>query len=223
MRLEPSVNEATKQAQFTEYTAARLPWLRRVAYLLCQDWHRADDLVQSSVTKLYLNWDRVDRAGSPDGYVRAILVNTFLEEQRSPWWKRVVLRRDRDGAEPDARNGENGEAGRQPAAVMPDLDGALDLRRALAKLSSRHRTTLVLRYYCELSVMETAHLLGCSEGTVKSQTARALHVLRQLMGVVEPGAAPDRPGDPPASTGSGRAALTAPARTAATNHLTRSR
>lgn len=79
------MTEASRQVQFTEYAEARLPWLRRVAFLLCQDWHRADDLVQTSVTKLYLNWDRVDRTANPDGYVRTILVNTFLAEQRSPW------------------------------------------------------------------------------------------------------------------------------------------
>lgn len=174
------MNQATRQAQFTEYAAAKLPWLRRVAYLLCQDWHLADDLVQTSVTKLYLNWHRVDSAANPDGYARAILVNTFIQERRSPWWKRVVLQRDRDGVD---TAGPDEALARIPAPAAPDPDGAMDLRRVLPLLPAKQRATLVLRYYCELSVIETAELLGCSTGTVKSQTSRALDTLRRLMGV----------------------------------------
>lgn len=74
----------TRDAEFTEFVAARAPWLRKVAYLLCGDWHRADDLVQESVTKLYVRWSRLSRLENLDGYARTVLVNTFLAEQRSP-------------------------------------------------------------------------------------------------------------------------------------------
>ncbi|HEY3873655.1 MAG TPA: SigE family RNA polymerase sigma factor [Actinocrinis sp.] len=214
------MNQATRQAQFTEYAAAKLPWLRRVAYLLCQDWHRADDLVQTSVTKLYLNWHRVENAANPDGYARTILVNTFLEEQRSPWWRRVTLHRDRAGEDPA---GPDELLDRIPDPAVHDIDGAMDLRRALPHLAARQRTTLVLRYYCELSVVETAQALGCSTGTVKSQTARALEHLRRLMGVdgEDPGNAEPPPDGPPGHGGRAGSTPPAPGRDTPNNHVYR--
>ncbi|NBH03926.1 SigE family RNA polymerase sigma factor [Amycolatopsis sp. SID8362] len=151
---------------FTEYVTARAGWLRKVAYLLCGDWHRADDLVQTAITRLYANWPRASRAGNLDGYARRTLVNTFLAEQRTSWWRRVDLR----GAEHER--------------PMPgsDVEGALDLRAALDRLPGRQRATVVLRYFCDLPVAETARALGCSEGTVKSQTSKAVDALRELLG-----------------------------------------
>jgi DNA-directed RNA polymerase specialized sigma24 family protein len=80
---------ARRDAEFTEYVAARLTSLRRVAYLLCRDWDRADDLVQGAITKLYVHWGRA--AGHTDSYVRVILVREFLRERRSGWARRVRL------------------------------------------------------------------------------------------------------------------------------------
>lgn len=220
------MNQATRQAQFAEYAEARLPWLRRVAYLLCQDWHRADDLVQTSVTKLYLNWHRVENSANPDGYARKILVNTYLEEQRSPWWKLVTLHRDRAGEDPA---GPDELMDRIPDPAVHDLDGAMDLRRALPLLPTRQRTTLVLRYYCEQSVIETAQLLGCTTGTVKSQTSRALDNLRRLMGV-DAGSTEDTgedtdagppPADPPTQPDHAGPHLPSPRRGAPNNHVFR--
>jgi RNA polymerase sigma-70 factor (sigma-E family) len=152
-------------AGFTEYVTARAAWLRKVAYLLCGDWHRADDLVQSSITRLYAHWPRASRADNLDGYVRRTLVNTFLAEQRTSWWRRVDLRQnDQD-----------------PAAPGTDVEQALDLRAALERLPARQRATVVLRYFGDLPVAETARALGCSEGTVKSQTAKAVDALRELL------------------------------------------
>ncbi|MFJ9523725.1 SigE family RNA polymerase sigma factor [Kitasatospora sp. NPDC101801] len=153
-------------AEFAAYVAARSGWLRKVAYLLCADWHRADDLVQESITKLYVRWPRVRRVESVDAYARKVLVNTFLAEQRTSWWRRTdraaVLA---DGALPPAG----------------DLEAALDLQRALAALPPRQRATVVLRYYCDLSVDQTADALGCSPGNVKSQSARGLEALRRTL------------------------------------------
>lgn len=160
-RIEISVRDA----EFTEFVTARAPWLRRVAYLLCGDWHRADDLVQVAITKLYANWHRASRAVNIDGYARSTLVNTFLAEQRSPWRRRVVLRATEDGA----------------AAPQADLDAVLDLRAALAALPPRQRATVVLRYYCDLSVDDVARSMGCSTGNVKSQTARGIDALRRIL------------------------------------------
>jgi RNA polymerase sigma-70 factor (sigma-E family) len=155
-----------RDAHFTDYATARTPWLRKVAFLLCQDWHRADDLVQTTLTRLYVHWHRVARLESIDGYARAILVNAFLAEQRTVWWKRVSLRRE------------------PIDAAISDLDvaAAVDLREALAALPPRQRAVIVLRYYCDLSVDEAAAALGCAPGTVKSHTSRGLDTMRRALG-----------------------------------------
>jgi len=152
-----------RDAEYTEYVLARLEWLRRVAYLLCQDWHGADDLVQATITKLFTHWGRARVVDNLDAYVRTILVRTFIAERRSSWFRRVVL----PGYHED-----------RPAADH-DADARLDVREALATLPPRQRATLVLRFYCDLPVGQTADILGCSSGTVKSQTAKGLAALRR--------------------------------------------
>jgi RNA polymerase sigma-70 factor (sigma-E family) len=162
---------AETDAEFAEYIGARLPSLRRLALLLCHDWHRADDLVQASITKLYVHWHRARKATSVDAYARTIIVREFLYERRSAWARRVIL----GSLLPD-----------QPAPDH-DTDAAIDLRAAIAALPTRQRAVLVLRYYCDLNVEHSAEALGCSPGTVKSQTARALASLRrQLDGNTQP-------------------------------------
>ena len=159
--------ERGRDEEFREFDESRADWLRRVAFLLCSDWHRADDLVQETFTKLYVHWRRMRRAENPDGYARAVLVNTFLAEQRSPrlrWAARWQGRPVEDHPAPPA-----------------DPDASLDLRRALAAIPPRQRATLVLRYYHDLSVEQTADALGCSPGNVKSQTARGLQALRGVL------------------------------------------
>jgi RNA polymerase sigma-70 factor (sigma-E family) len=155
-----------RHAEFTEYVAARLSSLRRLAGALCQDWDRADDLVQATLTKLYVHWGRVRAATHPDAYARAVLVREFTHERRSVWEKRVSL---------------SGGVTDSPAAAV-DHDAVLDLRAAVAALPPRQRATLVLRYYCDLNVDQAAEILGCSPGTVKSQTARALEAVRRALG-----------------------------------------
>jgi len=156
---------AETDAEFAEYVGGRLPSLRRLAFLLCHDWHRADDLVQASITKLYVHWHSARKAASLDAYVRTIIVREFLHERRSAWARRVML----GSLLPD-----------QPAAYL-DADAAIDLRAAIAVLPTRQRAVLVLRYYCDLDVEQSAEVLGCSPGTVKSQTARALASLRRQL------------------------------------------
>src|SRR5512142_813752 len=82
---------SSRDEAFTEYFAARSHTMRATAYLLCGDWHRAEDLVQIAFTKLYVAWPRVSRRDSLDGYVRQIVVRTFLDERRLGWWRRVRL------------------------------------------------------------------------------------------------------------------------------------
>ncbi len=156
---------ARRDVEFTEYVQARLAWLRRLAYLLCQDWDSADDLVQAAATRLYVHWGQAKSADQIDGYVRRILVREFLRVRRSGWARRVVL------------------AGTVPDRVGPvhDHDVALDLRRAIVLLPPGQRATLVLRFYCDLSVDQAAQVLSCSPGTVKSQTAKGVGALRRML------------------------------------------
>lgn len=178
-------SKARRDAEFTGYVAGRLAAWRRVAYLLCQDWDRADDLVQGAITKLYIGWNRARAADHIDAYVHVVLVREFLGERRSGWSRRVTV----DGYLPDL-------PGRSE-----DHDSALDLRAALATLPRRQRATLVLRFYCDLNVDQTAHVLSCSPGTVKSQTAKGLRSLRLAL---EP-AISRSPGSGPASPTTGKA------------------
>ncbi len=156
---------AHRDAEFTEYVAARQAWLRRVAFLLCQDWDRADDLVQGAITRLYVHWGRARLVEHVDAYARTILVREFLSERRSQWARRVTL----PGRLPDL-----------PGAVTDDT-AVLDVRTSLAMLPPRQRAVLVLRFYCDLSVDHAAQVLGCSPGTVKSQTAKGLESLRRAL------------------------------------------
>ena len=82
---------ASRDAEYTEYVSARLPTLRRLAVVLCQDWQRADDLVQATITKLYVHWGRASAADHVNAYARAVLVREFVHERRSSWARRVSL------------------------------------------------------------------------------------------------------------------------------------
>jgi RNA polymerase sigma-70 factor (sigma-E family) len=155
----------SREAEYTDYVHARLPWLRRIAYRLTQDWQLADDLTQEAVTSLYTHWNRARDASSTDGYARTILVRAFIAGRRSAWTRHVQL----DGDYPEH------------AASATDYDALLDVRDALAALPPRQRATLVLRYCYGLPVDQTAKELGCSEGTVKSQTAKGLTALRRAL------------------------------------------
>lgn len=142
--------------------------LARLAYLLCGDRHLAEDLVQSCLVKLYRAWPRIESPDAVHGYARQVLLRCWLNECRRPWRRAE----SRTGIVPD-----QADDGADPAlGVGPDVKESL--RRALAEIPPRQRATVVLRYWSQLSVTETAAILRCSEGTVKSQTARGLAALR---------------------------------------------
>jgi len=164
------VLRSRRDAEFTEFVVARMSALRRVAYLLCQDWHRADDLVQVAITRLYANWHRASVMDHTEAYVRTILVREYLSERRSGWARRVSL----DGTVPEQ------------AGAQPDRDAMLDMNAALAGLPPRQRATIVLLFYCDLTVDQAANVLGCTPGTVKSQTAKGLGTLRHALEPAEP-------------------------------------
>lgn len=152
---------ATDEAGYREFVAHRMDGLRRTAFLLCGDWYTADDLVSTALLKLLRHWRRVATMAQPDAYVRRMLLRAYVDAKRRPW------RRERSvEALPD-----------RPQSTADPTDRVAILAQ-LAQLPPRRRAVIVLRYYCDLSVEETAAALGCSEGTVKSQTARALETLR---------------------------------------------
>ena len=163
--------KGSRDAEYTEYVQSRLPWLRRVAYLLCQDWQSADDLVQSAITRLYTHWGRARETASIDAYTRTIMVRVFISERRSAWSRRVTLFPEYYDTIP---------AHDDPPAP-PDHDARLVVRAALAALPPRQRATLVLRYYCDLTVEQTAQVMACSAGNVKSQSSRGLATLRHIL------------------------------------------
>jgi RNA polymerase sigma-70 factor (sigma-E family) len=151
-----------RDASYSEYVEFRLPVLRRLALLLCQDRHRAEDLVQQAVIRVYMHWAKASAADNTDAYVNAILVREFLHERRSGWARRVSV---------------TDQLPERPILTV-DRDGLMDLQAAVASLPPGQRAALVLRYYCDLNIDQTAAALGCSAGTVKSQTAKAIAALR---------------------------------------------
>lgn len=154
-----------RDASYVEFVTTRRDHLRRVAYALCGDWHRADDLVQTALVKLYVAWPRVRRTGSEEAYARTILVRASIDESRRPW------RRERPTeAVPDA-----------PAAAPLAVEERSALLDALHALPPQQRVAVVLRHWLGLSVAEAAKEMRISEGTVKSHTSRGLDALRSVL------------------------------------------
>jgi RNA polymerase sigma-70 factor (sigma-E family) len=151
--------------EYTEFVRARLARWRRTALLICGDWDLGDDVVQRTLTELYRKWPRLRHANNLDGLVRTMLVRRMVEERRSGW-ARVQLW----ASVPDRSASQPADPGERMALVA-----------ALRQLASRQRAVLVLRFFHDLTVEETAETLGCSTGTVKSQTARGLATLRRLL------------------------------------------
>lgn len=152
--------------EFSEYVVQRRAQLYRTAHLLCGDAHRAEDVVQNALARLYAAWPRVRKADSVDAYVRRAVVNSHLDETRRPW------RRERP-AEAEQLDG--------PAADATSVEDSDALWTALRGLPPGQRRVVVLRHYWGLSVEETAADLGISPGTVKSQTSDALARLRSVL------------------------------------------
>jgi RNA polymerase sigma-70 factor (sigma-E family) len=152
-------------AAFSDFVAARQTHLRRVAYALCGDWHRADDLLQTALTKLYVAWPRIRHGGGEEAYVRQIMVRANIDESRRPW------RRERPtDALPD-----------RPAAEPTAPEERSTLFDALQALPEQQRKVVVLRHWLGLSVRETAVELGINEGTVKSHSSRGLAALETVL------------------------------------------
>jgi RNA polymerase sigma-70 factor (sigma-E family) len=150
--------------EFVQFAEAVAPRLRRTAFLLCGDWHTAEDLAQTTLAKVFASWRRIRSGDAVTAYAMRTLLNTYLAESRK---KRLgELLTDRLPERPV-----------DPPA--PELRMAV--MAALATLPPRARAVVILRYWADQSVDQTAALLGCTPGNVKSQCARALDKLRLLL------------------------------------------
>lgn len=156
----------TAEEQFQAFVAASSRSLMRLAYLLTQDRHHAEDLVQSALLRAYRNWGRVGQVERPEAYVHKILVN-----ERRMWWRRRRVDESLRADVPD-------QPTRDVAIGVDDRDA---LWRELGRLPPRTRAVLVLRYWEDYSEGDTANLLGCSTGTVKSHASRGLRQLRAYL------------------------------------------
>lgn len=157
--------------EFEEFATARAPALYRAAWLLCGDHHRAEDLVQETLAKVYVRWMRRlgGRIDNPAAYAQTTLVRTFISARR--------------------RRSEH----ETPTGVLPDpgtADGDHDLRLSLAAaldgLEPLDRAVLVLRFLDDVSVADVAELLGISQGAVRNRSMRALQRLRDQLGTSLP-------------------------------------
>lgn len=153
------------EEEFTEYARVAAARLRRTAYLLCHDWYLAQDFTQTALAKLYVHWGRIRSRETPDAYARKVLLRVFLDHQRRGSSREVVVERPAERAAPDG----------QPELRATLLD-------ALRRIPPRDRAILVLRYWEDQSVGTVAELIGVSEATVKTQSARGLARLRALLG-----------------------------------------
>lgn len=151
---------------FRDFVAARSAALMRTAYLLQGDRASAEDLLQSALAKAYRHWSRLRRDGDPVAYVRAIMVN-----ERRSWWRRTACREVLGGEVPERPAPDEATGIAERDAVW----------RAVLALPPRTRAVLVLRYWEDLSEAQTADVLGCSVGTVKSQASRGLRRLQKAI------------------------------------------
>ena len=164
------MQDRERDREFEEFVLAQRGPLVRMARLLTAGDHAlAEDLVQTTLTRLYVAWPRVRRAGNPVGYARTSLTHAFVDERRRPHRRETPTDEVLDTTSYDADD--------VPAdAVLA----------ALRDLPPRQRAVVVLRHWLDLDVAETARLLSCSTGTVKSQNAKALDHLRAALEPITP-------------------------------------
>jgi RNA polymerase sigma-70 factor (sigma-E family) len=150
----------SRDLAFTEFATVVTPRLFRTALLMCGDWHLAEDLVQTTLGKLYVAWAKVERADVPEAYARGALTKTFLSHKRT------------------RRNAELPSVDLGADRAAPSTPDRMELLQALRQLDPLDRAVIVLRYWEDRSVRETAGEVGLSEGAVRTRATRALGRLR---------------------------------------------
>jgi RNA polymerase sigma-70 factor (sigma-E family) len=154
---------------FDEFVAANVEHLLRTAYLITWDAGDAEDLVQECLLKVARRWPRVRRMAQPRSYARRILVNLATDDARGRARRRGELEVEPASVDRPAQD------------LLAGLETRDELLDALARLTPRQRAVLVLRYFNDLTEAQTAEVLGCSPGTVKSNTSRGLARLREVL------------------------------------------
>jgi RNA polymerase sigma-70 factor (sigma-E family) len=160
-------NRAALDQEFTEFVAAATPRLRRTAYLMCRDWHLAQDLTQLTLAKMYASWARIQRTANVEAYSRRVLMNAIFDQRKRRSGAELVV------ADLPDRPGPGGES---------TAELHVTLMHALATLPVRDQAIVVLRHYEDHSVDTVAEILGVSASVVKMQTMRALGRLREMLG-----------------------------------------
>jgi RNA polymerase sigma-70 factor (sigma-E family) len=159
-------NTESDAESFTEYATTARAGLRRQAFLLCGDWHEAEDLVQDTLTNMYRRWPNVSRRGEMESYAHTALVHRFLSVRRQTRWRREIPH----PAPPDQLRTHDHAA-----------DDRISMLAWLRQLPPRQRAVIVLRFWEDLSIQQTAEAIGVSPGTVASQHHKALATLRQSL------------------------------------------
>ncbi|WP_326552039.1 SigE family RNA polymerase sigma factor [Micromonospora sp. NBC_01813] len=158
---------AARDEAFTAFVVDAAPRLRRIAYLMCRDWHLAQDLTQITFTRMYAAWARIWPAANLDAYSRRVLINAVADTMKRRSRTELVL------AEPP-----------EPGVVAPagSTELQVTLQRALAELPVRDRAVLVLRHWEDQSVDAVAEILGMTPSAVKMCSMRGLQRLRAALG-----------------------------------------
>lgn len=151
--------------EFVEFATATSPRLRRTAFMLCGDWHTAEDLVQTTLAKMFVSWHRISRRDAARAYATRTLVNVYLADRRLKRAQEVLT-----------------DSLPEQTVEPPEPELRMVVLQALAALPAGGRAVVVLRYWEDMSVEQVAAVLGCSPGNVKSQAARALSRLRESLG-----------------------------------------
>lgn len=159
--------KAADEAAFVEFVTVRRTHLRRIAFALCGDWDRAEDVLQTALVKMYVAWPRLQRQGAAEAWARRTIARTVIDESRRPQ-RRERSVGDLTPLDVSSRQG-------------PDVAQRLSLVEALQQLPLMQRKVVVLRHWLDLSVAETASDLSISQGTVKSHASRGLAALRELL------------------------------------------
>jgi RNA polymerase sigma-70 factor (sigma-E family) len=155
------------ETEFIEFAATAVRRLRRTAYLMCGDWYGAEDAAQDALIKIYRRWRHINRSGDLTSYSHRVVVNAVYDQARRPWRREHV---DDGGTETGSLD------------VITPVDNRLMVVQALKALPPGQRACVVLRHYADLSIEQTADVLGISPGGVKSQTSHGLAQLRDLLG-----------------------------------------
>jgi RNA polymerase sigma-70 factor (sigma-E family) len=160
---------ARRDDEFVTFAGSYGARLRRTAYLLCRDWHLAEDLTQNALARTYVAWGRSGPPDNPPAYAQAVLMNCFLDHKRRRSSSELTVAQFRDGQLPGRASG------------IGQADLRLTLVEALGTLPPRDRAIVILRYWEDHSIERVAQMLGISVSVVKSQSARSLERLRPLL------------------------------------------